>query len=101
ERLRQHNAAAPVAARIEQQNTIILERPLEPARVRDRPRSGKSGPSLQENEPGQRRVRLLALADSPRENRQCLARWLVVLEPPGEFVVGEIHAVMAGGGEGA
>ena len=31
QRLRQHDAAASVAARIEQQNVVIVERPLEPA----------------------------------------------------------------------
>ena len=30
-RLRQHDAAAPVAARIEQQHVVVVERPLEPA----------------------------------------------------------------------
>ena len=51
-RLRQHDAAAAVAARIEQQHVVVVERALEPARPRERARAREPGPALQEDEPG-------------------------------------------------
>jgi hypothetical protein len=45
--------------------------------------------------------RIFAAPDRPRENRQRFARRLVVVERHGEFVVSQIHAVMADGGEGS
>src|SRR5438477_6470214 len=43
ERLRQNDAAPPVAARIEKQHVVVVERSLEPAVILDRPRPGKPG----------------------------------------------------------
>ena len=51
EGLRQHHAATAVAARIEQQHVIVIERAFDPAGAGERSRSGEPGPSLKENHP--------------------------------------------------
>ena len=101
ERLRQHDAAPAVAARIEQQHVVVVERPLEPVPTSSSGRGpGNPGPSLQEHEPGPRRVGVLRrsltarakiVSDSPDGP--------VVIERHDECVVGQVHSVMANVGE--
>ena len=95
ERLRQHDAAPAVAARIEQQHVIVGERRLEPVPLLERSRAGESGPSLEKHEPGALRIGVFAVLDRARENRQRLARGPVVIERHDELEVGQVHAVMA------
>jgi hypothetical protein len=70
ERLRQDDAAAAVAARIEQQHVVIVERTLDPVGVLGRSQPGKSGTALQEGKPGPLVDRLFAVPDGAREDRQ-------------------------------
>ena len=101
ERLRQHDRAPSVAARIEQQYVVVIDRALHPARVGERPRSRKSRAALEKDQPWLLRIRLIAALDRPRENGKRFALWLLVVERHGEFVVDELHAVMADAGERA
>jgi hypothetical protein len=96
ERLRQHHGAAPVAARIEQEHVVVVQCALDPAAVRRRPRCGKSGTALREDEPWPLLGRLLALLHRPRKDRQCFALRPGMVEGDVEFEVGQLHPVVAG-----
>src|SRR2546426_3094340 len=97
--LRQHYAAQPVAARVEEEHVVVVECPLEPAVTLDRSRPWKPGSTLQEDEPRPGLGRFFAVLHGARENRQRLARRCVVIERDGELILAELHPMVADGGE--
>src|SRR5215831_19577173 len=76
---------------------IVVQRALEPTGIGDRSWTRESWTSLQENEPGPRVGRFFAVPHPPRENGQRFTVGPLVIERNGEFVVGQLHAVMAHG----
>jgi hypothetical protein len=73
---------------------IAVERALDPARVRERPRTGEARASLEEDEPRPLLVSHVILAHRAGEDGQRLALGLAVIERYREFVIGQDHPVM-------